>query len=384
MKKINIILLFCLIVICGIFWREFQSFFVAKLQINQEVRTVDSDKESIKPVKNIEKSVFIAYWNIPETHSEIEEYDKAIYFGVAPDKDGDLIDDLGLQNIDKFVNISKNLQAKLLTVRMFEEDVNFAIFEDDQAQKELAINVAKIIEEYDFDGVVLDLELGVIPTASVSSQITSFVKSFSSALRIGTVPKRDSPVFLALYGDTFYRGRPYDVEKLEKYVDGIYIMAYDFHKSRGEPGPNFPLTRRSLGEGGPEYSYDFQQMIKDFSTIVPRDNITVIFGMYGYDWTLGQQGLPLKAAVAIPINEIDTSGANTYPESKEKNIKYTDDEGYDHILWYEDMESSDVKIEYLKSQGIGSVGYWVWGIIKLSLLQRHQAQLFPLQEVQSF
>ncbi|PIR94232.1 hypothetical protein COT97_02465 [Candidatus Falkowbacteria bacterium CG10_big_fil_rev_8_21_14_0_10_39_11] len=348
MKKINTVIFFSLIVLCGFVWRGFQPDLINTSPKEHNVETVLDTVESIKPVKNVEKSVFIPYWNIRETHSEIEEYDKAIYFGVAPDKNGDLIDDTGFQYIDKFIDVTNASQDKLLTVRMLDIDVNLAVLEDDLVQKNLANNVGKIISDNDFDGVVLDLELSVLPTASVSNQITSFVKSFSEGLKIGTVPNRDSPVFLALYGDTFYRGRPYDVEKLAKYVDGIYIMAYDFHKSRGEPGPNYPLN-------------DFKQMIKDFSAIVPRENITVIFGMYGYDWTLGSQGLPLKAAVAVPINEIDTSGANIDPKSKEKNITYTDDEGYDHVLWYEDLESSDVKIEYLKSQGIGSVGYWVWG-----------------------
>ena len=83
--------------------------------------------------------------------------------------------------------------------------------------------------------------------------------------------------------------------------------------------------------------------------------------MYGYDWTLGSQGKPLKAAKAVPLNQIDNTGAFVDPASKEKHIRYVDDEGYDHILWYEDKESVKVKIEYLKKQGIGSVGYWVWG-----------------------
>lgn len=178
---------------------------------------------------------------------------------------------------------------------------------------------------------------------------------------------------MTIYGDALYRVRPYDVKELSPHVDQIYIMAYDFHKSRGEPGPNFPLTRsprrrfgeagRSESEGGhkKEYGYDFQTMIADFTQIVPREKITVLFGMYGYDWTLGAQGKPLKAATAVPLLEIDTGGAIINPNSKEKYIEYLDDEGYEHVLWYEDHESVNVKIDYLKTQGIGRVGYWVWG-----------------------
>ena len=125
-------------------------------------------------------------------------------------------------------------------------------------------------------------------------------------------------------------------------------MAYDFHKRRGEPGTNYPFER-------------FKEMIADFTTIMSPQDITVVFGMYGYDWTLGKQGLPLKAAVAVPLDGIDGIDAIVDPNSLEKHILYIDDEGFNHELWYEDEESADVKIEYLKEQGVGSVGYWVWG-----------------------
>ena len=65
-------------------------------------------------------------------------------------------------------------------------------------------------------------------------------------------------------------------------------------------------------------------------------------------------GSPIGVGDDKCVISIDTT-------SKEKKIKYVDQEGYDHILWYEDEESSNVKIDYLMEQGIGSVGYWVWG-----------------------
>jgi spore germination protein YaaH len=194
----------------------------------------------------------------------------------------------------------------------------------------------------------------VIPFDNVTTQITSFVTRFS-----GKAKEEDRQFFMTIYGDTFYRQRPYDIEKLEPVVDRFLVMAYDFHKSRGEPGPNFPFDRRSLGEGG--IPYDFKEMINDFTSVSPPEKLTILFGMYGYDWTLGPQGLPLKSARAIPLNEIDAEGAITDQTSPEKHILYTDDEGYKHVLWYEDLESVDIKIKYLKEQGIGSVGYWVWG-----------------------
>jgi len=311
-------------------------------------------QESESFTGEIHQSVFIPYWNIPPSPSEVDDFDSLIYFGISYDVTGKLIRDTGFMNIDSFIKNTSQDKERILTVRMLNTEDNLVIL-DDVSRQSLVINqTLDLVEQYGFDGVVLDLEMGVIPFDDAKDSITQFTLLFSDSAH-----DSEKTFSMTMYGDVFYRARPYDVEKLAHVVDEIYVMAYDFHKSRGEPGPNFPFDRQSLGDGG--LTYDFQTMINDFIQIVPREKITILFGMYGYDWTLGAQGKPLKAAKAVALREIDSEGSIIDPLSKEKHILYTDDEGYKHELWFEDEESVNVKIEYLKNQGIGSVGYWVWG-----------------------
>jgi len=351
----------------------------------------------------VEQSIFIPYWNIPTAASDISEYDTLIYFGILPDENGELVHDSGFMNLKSFIQNTPSDTKRLLTVRMLDTEDNLAILGDVSRQSSVVSQTLEIAEEHGFDGIVLDLEIGVLPLGSVEKQITSFVKDFS-----GEAHENRFTFSITMYGDTFYRVRSFDVESLGQYVDQIYIMAYDFHKSRGEPGPNFPFDRENKpphspllgkeGNGRGGYGYDFKTMIANFTEVVPREKLTILFGMYGYDWTLGPKGLPLKAAKAIPLNEIEQEYKNCQHTvistevneengvekslqkrdssallgmtkckvirdsvSKEKHITYTDDEGYDHVLWYEDHQSVAVKKQYLKEQGIGSIGYWVWG-----------------------
>ena len=350
-----------------------------------------SDNRSIEPFRgDARQTIFIPYWDLPASPSEGAEYNSLIYFGVSPDASGELNHDAGFKNVSSFIHNTSSDKERLLTVRMLDTEDNLAILGNGSLQSTVVSESVAIAKKFGFDGIVLDLEMGVIPFENTKDSITSFVKLFSEATHTESVT-----FSLTLYGDTFYRARPYDVREISRYVDQIYIMAYDFHKSRGEPGPNFPLTRQSVSTGGlvdHEYGYDFQTMVDDFASVVPREKITVLFGMYGYDWTLGPQGKPLKAATAIPLNEIENGYSDCEisvipdlirnpekvtgspigvgddmcinyinPTSVEKHIFYADEEGYDHELWYEDEESVSVKIEYLKTQGIGSIGYWVWG-----------------------
>lgn len=163
---------------------------------------------------------------------------------------------------------------------------------------------------------------------------------------------------MTIYGDTFYRKRPYDIKSIGSSLDELMIMAYDFSKSYGEPGPNFPH------EGQEQYGYDLKTMIEDFANLVPREKLTVIFGMYGYDWTVDDKERPLKQAQALSFNEIKKK----YPEncsncttSRDELAQETKIVAGDHVIWFEDSTSAQKKQEYLKSQGIGNFAYWAYG-----------------------
>ncbi len=324
-----------------------------QLEQNKEV-----SEEKIELISNVNKSVFVPYWNIKNTEN-FSDYDEIIYFGISVNENGVNREDQGFANIQNFVNATGN-SKRYLTVRMLNTETNLKILEDNQIQRIVINDVIAVAEEYGFDGIVLDLELSVIPFSNVKDNISMFISSFSDELELASLE-----FDVTLYGDTYYRGRPYDVKKIASKVDKILIMAYDFHKSRGEPGPNFPFGGQQI------YGYDFQQMISDFEKDVPSEKIVVIFGMFGYDWTLGSQGLPLTSATAftladaqdgfIPTCDYTSCKVTRDSESKEMKGSYIDDENYKHEIWFEDEESVEVKTEYLKEKGIGAISYWTWG-----------------------
>ena len=156
------------------------------------------------------------------------------------------------------------------------------------------------------------------------------------------------------------------MKSLETYADSFLIMMYDLHKAAGEPGPNFPLSE------GVDSDYDMKKATADFLKFTPSEKITVIFGLYGYDWTLGPQGKPLKAATPLTLNKIKPwfLGKNCQyknclitrdDSSKETKITYTDDLGKNHIIWFEDEKSIEDKIDFLKTQGISNFSFWANG-----------------------
>jgi hypothetical protein len=303
------------------------------------------------------ESLFVPYWNLTGTPDR--KYERLIYFGISATRNGIDEDDQGFTGLDAFDTFAGDAE-KWLTLRMLDYDENAAILDDRTSWATIANETAALAEERGYTGVVLDLETGLAAFGVSPESINGFAR----ALRKET-DARGLDLAIAVYGDAAFRKRPFDVKTLGDIADEIMVMAYDFHKSFGLPGPNFPLGGRD------EYRYDFRTMVEDYREAVPPERLTVIFGMYGYQWVVDDQGRPVKAAVAVTLKDAQRDfGANCDERncvvtrdktSAETKVTYTDGEGKDRVVWYEDEKSVLRKREYLESQGIGSVSYWVYG-----------------------
>ncbi len=337
--------------------------------------TIDKPVADIAPPALPEKfdppegSIFIPYWKVtsfsepvlPETikHKNVRNI---IYFGVTSNEFGALDkSEPGFTNLAKFSEKATSITGrKLLTVRLMNEDITESLLSNTTYQEALINETLALSQQYNFDGLVIDLEHSVLPTKDTVAEISSFLELFATKTQA-----QDQYFAVALYGDTFYRQRPYDVEKIGSFSDEVLIMAYDFHKSYGEPGPNFPLFK------GKAYSYDFATMINDFTKLIPAQKLTVLFGLFGYDWSVDDKNRPAKAGKALTLSNVEGALLPKCPAlnckkerdnfTHEMNISYTDNSGQRHSIWYEDILSLQAKTSYLSTKRVFSIGYWAYG-----------------------
>lgn len=356
-KRITVILLIIVILLAFKFIQESKTppFVISPLGDIPRSTTIKPSVSS--KVSNFKQSLFVPYWSIGTEN--IQGYDELIYFGISANENGIDKKDKGYTNISQFLKITNKVEKKFLTVRMTDSKINSLVLEDKILQSKIigeSINVAK---DNLFDGIVLDSELSSLSFESVIKKINSFVDDFYSS------SKQNNLIFkIAIYGDTFYRFRPYDIKFLGGHADEILIMAYDFHKARENPGPNFPLKGKEI------YDYDFTKMIDDFSKSVPKEKLNVIFGLYGYDWMIDDKNQSIGQAQALSLEQIKNKFLNECDfkdclvkrdnVSSETKITYTDNNSQRHMVWFEDMESVEKKKEFLISQGIYSTAFWAY------------------------
>lgn len=308
--------------------------------------------------KNNEQSIFVPYWGMGKNDKDISSYDELIYFGVSTTDNGLAKNEDGYKNLPSFVRFAQD-KKKHLTIRMIDSETNFAVLKDEAAQKRIIQESISLAREYGFEGIVLDLEISALPFDSLIGQISTFNARFYDQTKANNLEYA-----LTAYGDTFFRVRPFDIDALEKKSDRIFLMAYDFHKAKGNPGPNFPL------KGQETYGYDFETMIDNFLEYLPPEKITVIFGMYGYDWLVDEENKSQEIASSLSYLEAKQAIVDNCryiscqwqrdSESGEIKAEYRDSDGEKHIVWFEDMESIERKTAFLSQRGIGSVSYWAY------------------------
>lgn len=361
----------------------------------KEEKVKEENKLSNNPVLtskqyNPSLSLFIPYWTISDSIdqdninkildlSNYLNYNPTInliYFGISPLYSGQINTyEQGLLNIKEFTDLIENIDKSennnfqnVLTVRMLDPNINEAILENKEKQKITINESIDVAKENNFSGILLDLEMSsTLPTEKIIENITSFIESFSKEVK-----KNNLSFLVTLYGDTFYRERPYDVKEINKYADQILVMTYDLHKSKGPAGPNFPL------EGKEKYGYDLKTASQDFLKLIPAEKLTFVFGMYGYEWTVDEKKRPIAQAKALSLNEIRKKYLDKCvwqdcvikkdELSTETEINFIDSEIennfaslYYHIVWFENEESVKEKVNHLKSIGINNFGYWAYG-----------------------
>ncbi len=303
-------------------------------------------------------SLFVPYWTMGNEKIQEDGIEQYIYFGITYDKEGKIIQDQGYKNAVVFLKKTDNSAKKLLAIRLTDQKINSSIVENYSLQKTIAKEAVGFAKANGFDGIVLDFEINALAFDSVIKGISNFYK-----LMYEEGKEKELEVFAALYGDVFYRARPYDVKAIATFTDGIFIMAYDFHKARGNPGPNFPLL------GKEHYGYDFYQMIDDYTKNVPKQKLSIIFGLFGYDWEVNEKNETITGGIPLSTNEIAgkfiqscefaNCKVNRDQTSGEMRVVYRNEDKM-HVVWFEDMESVRRKREIMEEKGITSFGYWAY------------------------
>ncbi|WP_129691750.1 glycosyl hydrolase family 18 protein [Gottfriedia acidiceleris] len=215
-------------------------------------------------------------------------------------------------------------------------------------RKKLISNIYTLLDRNDLKGINLDLEM-VKPDDRV--YLNQFIKELSVKLHrskmellIAMPPKEadNNPSY----------NNAYDYKTIGKFVDKMFIMAYNWHWSGSISGPIAPIqyVRKSL---------------KYAVSVVPRSKLLLGIPQYAYDWPITgdiRKGSAYSTQNAINMYQKYESQVYYDRDASAPAFRYIDIKGTQHEVWFEDPRSLLAKFHLVKELNIAGLGCWHIGI----------------------
>jgi spore germination protein len=232
----------------------------------------------------------------------------------------------------------------------FSAEVAHAIFSDAVAREKLIVQIEKTMQGKSYFALNVDFE-HISPTERDS--YTAFLKELT--MRIHALGKLIStavaPKTSGEQSGPWYEAHDYGAHG--SIVDFVILMTYEWGWSGGPPMAVAPLpqVRRVL-----EYAM----------SVIPRHKIMLSAPLYGYNWTLpykpgGKFAPTLSPQAAVELAREVGAYIQYDPLAQSPYYRYYDQEAHEHIVWFEDARSMQMKFNLIKQYQLRGMSYWVLG-----------------------
>jgi chitinase len=241
-----------------------------------------------------------------------------------------------------------------------------------ESREIFAKSVVGFLREYQFDGVDLDWEYpvsgGLNPGSPADKQnYTLLLSEIRQKLNEAGLHDHKHYILTIAGGAASSYVKNTELAKIEKIVDWVNIMAYDFHGTwEASSGFNAPLANDPTG-------LDDQTAVQNYLNVgVPAKKIVLGIPFYGHSWTgcsPGQTNGEFQVCTGSGVDE----GSPTYKNLVEHYLNNPDFGQYwDNNLkepWlynpktgdfisYENVTSIGYKTSFIKKAGLGGAMIW--------------------------
>jgi spore germination protein len=254
----------------------------------------------------------------------------------------DLVAAARSRDLNIFATVT-NQPAGALT---FSRDIAVAILATPESRRRHINSLVSLVKEKGYDGIDLDWEA---LKADDRESFATFVEELAAALHA-----EQSYLSIAVFPKTQKPGRwssqlATDYKRLGAAVDEFKVMAYNFSGPWSEPGPQMPLSWAD-------------KVLTFAESQVKAGEIYLGIPFYGYDWHAG-------TATAVLARDANAAAArygvtvSRDAISGEATLRYTDDGGVAHVVYYQDERAIAAKLELLrrKHPRIAGIATWVMG-----------------------
>ena len=242
----------------------------------------------------------------------------------------------------------------------FDHNVAAAIMATQITRRHFITNLVNLVEKKGFDGIDLDWEnLKADDRGRYSALVTELAKALHAEGRFLSVAVFPKTTAEGSWGDQV----AVDYKRIGAACDEFKIMLYSFSGPWGEPGPQAPTAWAD-------------KVLNLAQQLVPAGKISMGVPFYGYDWHAGSV-TPVTADDVMAAAKRANAGITRDPASNEAIVRYQDENGVDHVVYFQDQQALVAKIDLLRHlhPGLNGISIWemgqqgagFWDVIKSEL-----------------
>jgi spore germination protein len=247
----------------------------------------------------------------------------------------------------------RNRVAPIMALTPLDEAGNFSnelasyVMNNEVSRNRLVNNVFNTVIRKDYYGVDFDFEFLFADDADnyvqLVSQMQQRLSPIGAVTLVALAPKTYSEQPGLLYEGHDYRG-------LGAAADLSLLMTYEWGYTYGPPMAVAPIN-------------NVRQVLEYGITQIPPNKILMGIPNYGYDWTLPfVQGVSKAENLSNPeaVARAASVGAQIqFDETAQTPFyEYTDSQGRQHVVWFEDERSLRAKLELVNEYGLAGVSFW--------------------------
>jgi spore germination protein YaaH len=225
------------------------------------------------------------------------------------------------------------------------------------AREKVAQTIADLVVQRPYDGINVDFE-DVRPEdrpllTDTMARISAKVRPSGKLVTQAVVGKAEDK-------STGYAAA-FDYPALAPSVDYALIMAYDYHYAGGDAGAVAPINW-------------VRDVAAYASSTFGAGKVLLGVPLYGYDWDTTSGDVAKAVTYKQAVERSQRPGATRTLDlaTQSEVVRYTDDDGDQHQVWFESAATFDAKFALVRQMGLAGFGLWrigqedsgVWDVMR--------------------
>jgi spore germination protein len=231
----------------------------------------------------------------------------------------------------------------------FDSDLARTILTNESIQDTLIDNVINNMRTKNYTGLDVDFEY-IYPENR--EDYNNFLRKLRSRLEpLGySLTTAVAPKISADQQGLLYEAHDYPVHGA--LTDHVILMTYEWGYTFGPPMAVAPIN-------------EVRRVLNYAVSAIPRQKIFMGIPNYGYDWVLpdveGSRATVVSNVGAVDLARREGARIQYDQRSQAPFFNYFDDNGREHVVWFDDARSIEAKMRLVNQYNLGGVSYWTIG-----------------------